>query len=204
MIAKSVKHAVDSVSVTRPEFEKVKSNVRLLKYETDRLDQSSRKDNFRIHNLVKSDGEVTITDSVVNLMNAILSPEESGTSIPLVSERDISLCHFVGKPSVPGGKRQILVRVLSRQLIHSLFQNKKKLKNIDKYKDVFLTEDLTPLRLKLKAVVKGVHGTSNVHSKDGTIHCSKNNQHFMINNPDDLFALGVDVDLNELGLMQYV
>jgi len=62
------------LTVTRPEFEKVKSNVRLLKYETNILDQSSRKDNFKIHNLVKSEDEVTITDSVVNLMNAILSP----------------------------------------------------------------------------------------------------------------------------------
>jgi len=45
-------------------------------------------------------------------------------------------------------------------------------------------------------VVKDVHGTSNVYSKDGTIYCSKDNKHLMINNSDVLFALGVDVDLN--------
>ena len=53
-------------------------------------------------------------------------------------------------------------------------------------------------------VVKDVHSTSNVYSKDGTIHCSKDNKHLMINNSDALFALGVDVDLNELDLVQNV
>lgn len=84
-----------------------------------------------------------------------------------------------------------------------MYRYKKNLKLNEKYKteNIYITDDLTQLRLKLKSIVKDVPGVTKIHTKDGNIHCDKGGTHFVISNPDDLFSLGIDeIDYEELGL----
>ena len=72
---------------------------------------------------------------------------------------------------------------------------------MDKYKseNVYITDDLTQLRLKLKSMVKNIEGVTKVFTRDGNIHCD--GSHFVISSADDLCDLWVDeISYEELGL----
>ncbi|WAR17083.1 hypothetical protein MAR_031677, partial [Mya arenaria] len=75
---------------------------------------------------------------------------EDGTPSPFLIESDISTCHRVGGKTNGAGKpRQIIVRFVSRQSVHLVFRNKKNLALMEKYKNIFITDDLTQLRMEL-------------------------------------------------------
>lgn len=67
-------------------------------------------------------------------------------------------------------------------------------------KAVFITEDLTQLRVKMKDNVKSIEGVTNVFTTEGNIHCTKDNRHIVINSPDDLFNVVTQPDWNALNL----
>lgn len=214
-----------SSCVTKPELEKTKANVRVGRYLTDELEQYTRRENVRIHNM-RDTGDVPLLDAVVTLFNDIINfvnpedaegnPIEASDTNPgdaaedatvgnQISASDISICHRVGKPSAGSKPRQVIVRFVSRQTVFKLFKFKKNLKNMGGlkeglYKDVFVTDDLTQLRLKLRSVLKDAEGISNVYSRDGTLHCTKDKKQYAVSSPDDLHAIGIDVDLEKLGL----
>ena len=78
---------------------------------------------------------------------------------------------------------------------------------MDKYKaeNVYITDDLTQLRLKLKSMVKNIDGVTKMFTRDGNIHCDNGGSYFVISSPDDLFNLGVDeINYEELGLSNVV
>jgi len=133
---------------------------------------------------------------VLSLLNELLNMADIAKPI---TEKDVSACHRVGKKT-DGKIRQVSVRFVSRQHVHDVFKVKKKLSDIDRYENLFITDDLTQLRLKLRAVLKGTPGVTGVHSVNGSLHCTKDNKQFTVSNPDDLHVLGIDVDLKKLGL----
>jgi len=51
--------------------------------------------------------------------------------------------------------------------------------------------------------VKYTEGVSGVYTRDGNIHCTRDRQHHVIGNPDDLFKLGVEPDMEALGLREF-
>lgn len=206
MMSKSVKLAVDSVTVNKPQFEKAKANIRLVKYETDKLEQYTRRENIRIHNLAHDPTKGTLTDTVLEMLNEMLCHNFENGTPPRLEDKDISVCHYAGKkPQIDDSKpRQILVRFVSRKSVYLVFKYKKNLGEMAKYKNIFISDDLTLLRMKLKGIVKSTPGVTKVHSVDGNIHCDKDNKHFVISTPDDLFDIGVDVDLEQLGLAQFI
>ncbi|WAR14228.1 hypothetical protein MAR_004333 [Mya arenaria] len=59
--------------------------------------------------------------------------------------------------------------------------------------DVLITDDLTPLRMKLRELVKSNLDTSKVFTKDGNVHCTYKDKHVVITSPDDLFHIGMDM-----------
>ena len=128
-----------------------------------------------------------------------------------VDEKDISTCQRIYRKQKLNGdedeaganRKQTIVRFVSRCVVANLYKYKKDLKEMVKYKsdNVYITDDLTQLRIKLKFVVKGIDGMSKVLTKDGHIHCDKGGSHFVITSPGDLFNLGVDsINYEELGL----
>jgi len=63
-----------------------------------------------------------------------------------------------------------------------------------------ITEDLTQLQVKMKDYVKSIEGVTHVFTTDGNIHCTKDNRHIIINNPDDLFKVITQPDWKALNL----
>lgn len=209
-LGKTVRSSVESYSVQKPDFEKAKANIRVNKYETDRLEQYTRRENIRIHNLPVVDGK-SLLSNVVDTLNDMFSYGAEGDPPFRVEERDISTCHRINRKQELTGddddaganRKQTIVRFVSRRVVANVYKYKKNLKEMVKYNsdNVYITDDLTQQRLKLKAVVKDIDGVSKVFTKDGNIHCDKGGSHFIITSPDDLFNLGVDsINYEELGL----
>jgi len=59
---------------------------------------------------------------------------------------------------------------------------------------VYITDDLTPLRMKLFGAVKKHPGTSDVHTREGNIHCNFNSKHHVIASQDDVFHIEADIE----------
>ena len=211
---KTVRSSVESYSVQKPDFEKAKANIRVNKYENDRLEQYTRRENVRIHNLPVVEGQ-TLTETVVETLNDMFNHGAEADPPFQVNEKDISVCHRVNRKQEKDGddvetvasRKQTIVRFVSRRVVNNVYKFKKNLKEMDKYKkdNVFITDDLTQLRLKLKAMVRNTEGVTKVYTRDGNIHCDKDGSHHVISSPDDLFDLGVDeINYVELGLSSLV
>ena len=206
----TITNAVKPNTEIREELNQVKSNVLINKYQNDRLEQYTRRENIRIHNYPEVDGDAIedLTTSVLTLLNDLIDTADTDDSGFV--ESDISVCHRIGKKGVPGGAaenkkpRQIIVRFVSRRPVIKVFKHKSVLKNIAKYNGIYITDDLTQLRMKLKSIVKGTAGISQVRTIDGNIHCKKGGKSYVISDPDDLFDLGVEVDFKTLDLEKYV
>lgn len=121
---------------------------------------------------------------------------------------DISTCHFTSTKPGSGKKPQVIARFVSRQSIREIYQNKKKLKSSPIHKAVFITDDVTPLRLRLKSVVSNIPGVERTFFRDGNVHCIYNKKHYKLMSPDDIFdVLKVEITpdmLRVLGLNDFV
>ncbi|CAC5386724.1 unnamed protein product [Mytilus coruscus] len=119
-----------------------------------------------------------------------------------IEKNDIVSCHRIGKEPTAGKPRSIIVRFFSRDLKYKIMSNKKVLKGKLDYKDIFINEDLTMLRLKMLNMVKKHDNVKSVFTRDGKINCFlRNGRKKIIENPDDLFEVGFDsVDYSALGL----
>ena len=171
----------------------IKANVRTGKYELDRLEQYTRRENVRIHNF-KYDENAPLLPQTVELFNKLKTLGQSDSDDYTFTVDDISACHPTKS------KQQIIVRFVSRAKLHKLFSLKKFLKKSEVYKNVFITEDMTQLRVRLLHIVKKCDDASNVYTRDGNIHCTYQRKHMIISSPDDLFDIGIEADLKELGL----
>ena len=211
------------------DFNKAKANILENVFKIDSTDQYSKRENIRIGNFLPSGN---LTNAVVEMLNHMIAiPEEdvssdsqsrsqflfsqeesSSSSSPeepppaLFTCKDISDCHFTTPKQ---GKKQVIVRFVSRQSIRTIYQNKKKLQRSTKpeYQSVFLMDDITPLRQRLKKVVANIPGVSKTFFRDGNVHCIYKNKHHKIVNPDDIFKqMGVEVTedmLRDLKLENY-
>ncbi|WAQ95789.1 hypothetical protein MAR_028479, partial [Mya arenaria] len=110
------------------------------------------------------------------------------------SRVDISDCHFTNPKS--GKKKQVIVRFVSRMSVRTVYRHKRKLRDspIPAYKSVFITDDITPLRLRMKNVVSQIPGVEKTFFRDGNVHCIFKKKHFKLSSPDDIFKeLGVEM-----------
>ena len=71
-------------------------------------------------------------------------------------------------------------------------------------KGVFICEDWTQLRLKLKDFLKDKEGVTNVYTIDGNIHCTKNGRKCVVASPDDLFKLDLEPNYEKIGINSLV
>ncbi|XP_076438210.1 uncharacterized protein LOC143277313 [Babylonia areolata] len=119
----------------------------------------------------------------------------------------------VSRGNAPAG-RPVLVKFVSRRTKVTLIEKRRALKETQEFKKVFINDDLTPLCSRLLHVAKrneAVDRVSTTH--DGRIRCvlkktpgqTTKAKVVLIDNPDDLFHLGVDsVDFEALGLQHVV
>ena len=135
-LRKTVRSSVESYSVQKPDFEKAKANIRVNKYENDRLEQYTRRENVRIHNLSVVEGQ-TLTETVVETLNDIFNPGAEADPPPpfQVNEKDISVCHRVNRKHEKDGddietvasRKQTIVRFVSRHVVNNVYKFKKNL-----------------------------------------------------------------------------
>ena len=154
----------------------------LNKYENDRLEQYSRRDNLRISGIEEEDdeSEEVLEAKVIELAEDIgvkLKPDE------------ISVAHRLGKPR--DGGRTVIVRFCHRKKKNEIMSNKKKLKG--RQRKVYINEDLTSLRAKMMSLVKEQETVKNVSTREGSVVAwpTSGGRPVVINTPDNLEKIGI-------------
>lgn len=154
----------------------------LNKYDNDKLEQYSRRENVRISGIAEEANE---TDGILEAKVIELAGD---MGVELKSE-DISVAHRMGKPKEGG--RPVIVRFCQRKKKDEIMRNKKKLKNRER--KVYVNEDLTSLRAKMMKLAKEQDSVKNVSTRDGSIlawmHTGERPD--VINTPDDLYKIGI-------------
>ena len=178
----------------------VVSLIRKNYYYNDSNEQYSRRESIRIHGLAYAKDE-KVEEVEKKAMKVF---EDAGLEI---EDRDISILHRAGKEK--DGTKPILVKFISRKTRNDVMKMKKNLKEKEGYEGVFITDDLTPLRMRLLGYVKKLPGVKKAWSYDGKIKVemeqkvdpNDKSSIYTIQNPDDLFDLGYNqVDYHKLGL----
>ena len=173
----------------------VKEEVQAQKFELDKLEQYGRRDNIKIFGIPPEENENT-NQLVVDLAADI------GVSI---SSNDISVSH-----RLPGGRndrpKPIIVKFVRRDTKSSIMKRKKELKKKENRKEVYVQEDLTPLRSKIfKELKRDRDNIKRVWTVDGKINCIIEEGQYevkkIINSPYDLVKVGWSAEkINELNL----
>ncbi|XP_064651978.1 uncharacterized protein LOC135502803 [Lineus longissimus] len=156
VIWESVAEAVDR------KCDKLLAAIRVGKYENDKLEQYTRNESIRVFHLQETEGE-----KEEDLRKKIV---EIGQAMDvLVVESDISVTHRLGKKG--RNPRPVICKFVRRSVKQAFMFNKKNLKAKENYKNVFIVEDLTPLRTSLMRFVKEKKLAKHVYSMDGKIVC---------------------------------
>ncbi|KAK3882537.1 hypothetical protein Pcinc_013104 [Petrolisthes cinctipes] len=108
-----------------------------------------------------------------------------------VEPGDISTVHRVGRPG--DRNRAVIVRFCHRKKRNEVLDKKKELKN--KGRNIFVNDDLTPLRATLLKTMKEQESVSNAKTRDGRILAwlRDGNRRVEVSTPADLHRVGVAV-----------
>ena len=161
--------------------------VRLHRFQLDRLEQYGRRDSVRIHGLAETTGEPETADGstakVISLaadMGVTLKPD------------DISISHRL--PARAGECRPLIVKFVRRSTKVNLMRSKRALRENASRRGVYVNDDLTQLRGRLVREMKRDIGVNKVWTIDGRIFCTQYEDgrevKRFIDSPDDLFKLG--------------
>lgn len=154
----------------------------LNKFENDKLEQYSRRDNLRISGIEED------ADETEEVLEAKVIELAENIGVKLKSE-EISVAHRLGKPR--DGGRPLIVRFCQRKKRNEMMINKKKLKGRER--KVYINEDLTSLRATMMSLVKEQETVKNVSTRDGSILAwlTSGGRPVVINTPDDLLKVGI-------------
>ena len=87
-----------------------------------------------------------------------------------------------------------IVKLVRRDSKIELMRNKKKMRSMEKYRHVYVNDDITTQRSKLVRILKGEKEIKSVWTIDGRINCTLDRDGHevrkVIESPDDLFKLG--------------
>lgn len=152
------------------------------RYENDRLEQYMRRDNLRIVGLTEEDDE---SEEVLQAKTIELAADMGVT----VEPGDISTVHRIGRRG--DRSRPVIVRFCHRKKRNEVMNKKKELKN--KGRNIFVNEDLTPLRATLLKIVKEQDSVANATTRDGRILAwfRNDNRRVEVSTPADLHRVGV-------------
>ena len=164
-------------------------------YRVDAQQQYNRKESLKVLNL---DPEVHGSDAVkiiMDIANEIeaKATDKSGNKVNIDLSKDhIQRCHFLGEK-----KKKVICKFIPYRMRMKILLNKKVINRAKsgKHKNVFIAEDLTPMRSRLLWFIKNKCKTkfTNLHTRDGVIRLKKEGQDsdddpwLRISNPDDLF-----------------
>ena len=166
-------------------------------FELDRLAQYSRREKVRLHGIPETADENT-NDVVIALAS------DMGVHI---DEHDICISHRLQK-SRSMQERPIIVRFVRRDTKIDMMRKKKTLRTIDRYRNTFVNDDLTPLRSKMLRALKHDEEVKRVRTIDGSFHCIVMEGNVEVkkrlDSPDDLFKLGwSEQNMENSGLLSH-
>lgn len=152
------------------------------KYENDKLEQYTRRDNLCIFGIEEEE------DENEEILEAKLIELTAKMGVK-VEPNDISVVHRLGKAGTRN--RAVIARFCRRKKRNEIMQNKKVLKQ--KKIEVFFNEDLTQLRATMCKMLREKEGVESVTTRDGKILAWLTNKErpVIINNPDDLHKVGI-------------
>ena len=159
----------------------------------DRLEQYQRKDSLRVNGIPYSEGEtnVQLEDKVIQLADKI------GVKL---NRHDISVTHRL-KPTTKG-IHPVIVKFSTRRSKDAVYYSKKALKDLEGMGSVYISEDLTRLRYRTLLLAKKVKGLNSITTRGGKIkvYIGENRVPVTVESPMDLVKLGIEPDLQFLGL----
>ena len=184
------------------------TNLTLLKL--DALQQYGRRENLRIYGVPETNNNNDDGEDVVLRIAKFLQIDLQGM--------DIQRAHRLGKKTknIERKPRPVIARFASFKKRNEILFAKSKLKNSAEFQNVFISEDLTPLRFKLLQYVKKENNNNFVlcHTINGNIRMKKSakkagliQEHekdegtgswLNVSCPDDLFKYNVDIDFVKL------
>ena len=174
---------------------KVKKEVQCQKFELDKLEQYGRRENIKIFG-VPSSAEENTNDIVVKVASNM------GVNI---SDEDISISHRL--PSSRSDRpKPIIVKFVRRNVKTELMKKKKVLREKEETKDIYIEEDLTPMRSKIVRELRNdKENVIRVWTIEGRIHClvreENKESRKVINSPEDLLKIGWSVEkLKNIGV----
>ena len=157
-----------------------------LQYKADEIEQSTRRENLRISGLPEADGDETEDQLIAKVCDVA---EKAGVD---VSERDVSTCHRLGKRG-EGKVRQTIVRFAVRRRRDALYSSRFQLKGKEGCRNIYINEDLTPMRYSVLMRAKGSPLVKGVSTRNGNVICKMTNDEIKtITSPDGLFDVGID------------
>lgn len=179
-VSTAVKDITDKWLMSSAESQKVSLHHR---YDNDRLEQYTRRDNLRIFGIEEDQEEDE------DVLQAKVLEVAADVGVKLEAD-DISIAHRLGKTGERS--RPVIVRFCHRKKRNAVLKNKKELKN--KNKKIFINEDLTPLRSVLLKMTKEQAEVRNVTTRDGRILAwlVDRDRPVEITTPDDLHKVGID------------
>ena len=134
--------------------------------QVDRNEQHSRAECLLLHGVPEKKGQVPENSKLV-----FASEITSKVGVKM-SERDIKQAHRYGPVRADGKPRPIIARFLDSSLRNSVYGKKKLLKG----KNIFITENLTKLRMELLKKANDDYGRENVWTKEGRIMARDSNK----------------------------
>ncbi|CAC5425206.1 unnamed protein product [Mytilus coruscus] len=118
-----------------------------------------QRENVRISNVPEADGE----DLTKNLI------EIAGSVGVVIKPDNINAIHRIG-PKRKGKARQVIARFVHREPRFLLLKNRAELRKIERFKNIFIAEDLTKLKFKLLFYIKKQTNVKSAFTKEGRIH----------------------------------
>lgn len=191
------KTVAENVKKLQVAVEKNKTNLRMLAYRNERLEQYTRRDNLRLFNFPIIESEDELRNKFIEL-GAVLGVTIQGTDINTIHK--LPTTHAA--QSMP-----VIVRLNNRRIRNDLLYAKKAPLNTpdNPFRGVFIQEDLTQQRSKLLRFVKAHANTERTRTSEGRIRVTLKDdrgagRNVIIENPDDLFKIGVDnFDITSFG-----
>ena len=179
----------ESHTKLRNEVATLQKEVRLHRFQLDRLEQYGRRDSVRVHGLAETAGEPETADGstakVISLaadMGVMLKPD------------DISISHR--HPARAGECRPLIVKFVRRSTKVNIMRSKRALRENASRRGVYVNDDLTQLRGRLVREIKQDTGVNKVWTIDGRIFCTQYEDGREVKrfvdspSPDDMFKLG--------------
>lgn len=151
-----------------------------LKTQLDAVEQYSRKPNIKISGIAEEKNE--------NLNKVVISLIKDRMQID-IEDRDISICHRIGKQKNKEQRRPVIVRFANLSLKQKIMAKRSSLKNTS----IFINDDLTQLRYDLFLKCRDKLDRGNVWIYNGKVHIKTmvggNERRFVVEKLEDLIVI---------------